>query len=194
MINLQKTFDKQLRLKQNKEKKREEEYKNSVLEWERNKIPQEEPVQEENVSLSPLKQGRRGNIAHSDEDLDQIVLLLLQREREDPKTKWKACTAEIPLMKKTSLDLVFREAVFINENAQIPHKEAEEEIRLQNDRALLWKNEDKLLFQEKMLLYGKDFRRIASHFPKKKVSECVLFYYLNKKSLKLRRKDKKKVS
>lgn len=58
-------------------------------------------------------------------------------------------------------------------------------IRLSNNENP-WTEEEKKIFLKKYLDFPKEFGRIAAFLPNKTFQDCILFYYLNKKSLKLR--------
>lgn len=58
-------------------------------------------------------------------------------------------------------------------------------IRLRNAQNA-WSDEEKQVFIQKFLDYPKEFGQIASFLPNKSPQDCVLYYYLNKKSLKLK--------
>lgn len=46
-----------------------------------------------------------------------------------------------------------------------------------------WTDEEKEIFMEQFAVNGKQFGKIADHLPNKTAEQCVLFYYISKKSL-----------
>lgn len=56
-----------------------------------------------------------------------------------------------------------------------------------NARAVApWSQPERLLFLEKYIAHGKDFRKIATFLPHKSIARCIQFYYGNKISLRLK--------
>ncbi|KAM1268876.1 hypothetical protein ACFX13_001181 [Malus domestica] len=60
----------------------------------------------------------------------------------------------------------------------------EDPCAVEKERALMnpWMPEEKELFIQKLTIYGKDFRKIASFLDHKTTADCVEFYYKNHKS------------
>jgi hypothetical protein len=77
-----------------------------------------------------------------------------------------------------------RERVFKNTNSQFD--DSNQAIRLRNTVNNPWLPEEKAIFIQKYLEYPKEFGKIASFLPNKNVNDCVLYYYLNKKTLKFK--------
>ena len=71
-----------------------------------------------------------------------------------------------------------RRSKFINNNGLIRNFEAFEQER---KSVIIWTDKEKQLFREKYAQFSKDFERISSFIPSKDCSDCVLFYYQNKK-------------
>ncbi|KAJ5073939.1 nuclear receptor co-repressor related ncor [Anaeramoeba ignava] len=55
-----------------------------------------------------------------------------------------------------------------------------------------WTKEEEDIFMEKILIYYKNFSKIASFLPEKTSKDVVAYYYLNKKKLNLKEKVKSK--
>lgn len=84
------------------------------------------------------------------------------------------------------IDEGIRRFKFINHNGYIADpKDDEKRRKAQNP----WTNEEKAVFRKRFLKYGKNFRRIASHLPRKSHNECVAYYYLSKHSLEYKKLD-----
>uniref|UniRef100_A0A7N0V6B2 Nuclear receptor corepressor 1 n=1 Tax=Kalanchoe fedtschenkoi TaxID=63787 RepID=A0A7N0V6B2_KALFE len=71
----------------------------------------------------------------------------------------------------------------------------EDPVALEKERALTnpWTSDEKETFLDKLALFGKDFRKIASYLDHKTIADCVEFYYKNHKSAIFERTRKKPV-
>ncbi|XP_057289855.1 uncharacterized protein LOC130612546 [Hydractinia symbiolongicarpus] len=67
---------------------------------------------------------------------------------------------------------------YINNNGLIRNLDQFEKIR---KAGIIWSEEEKQIFREKFAQFPKDFEKIASFLKMKNCSDCVLFYYQNKK-------------
>ena len=93
----------------------------------------------------------------------------------------------------SSYDRRFR---FLNYNSLIKDVD---EFEAERKAAILWSDKEKQIFREKFTQFPKDFDKIASFLEQKKCSDCVLFYYRNKKkegfkSSKMKSKKKGKLN
>ncbi|KAH1030613.1 hypothetical protein J1N35_042787 [Gossypium stocksii] len=68
---------------------------------------------------------------------------------------------------------------FISSNGLV-----EDPCAIEKERALInpWASEEKEIFMDKLALFGKDFRKIATFLDHKTTADCVEFYYKNHKS------------
>uniref|UniRef100_A0A915KC10 SANT domain-containing protein n=1 Tax=Romanomermis culicivorax TaxID=13658 RepID=A0A915KC10_ROMCU len=69
---------------------------------------------------------------------------------------------------------------YINNNNYVRDVAGDHKTLLHNFR-VAWSDEEKLLFKQKFIQYGKNFAAIAMFFTKKTTQDCVQYYYLTKK-------------
>ncbi|XP_024176708.1 uncharacterized protein LOC112182447 isoform X2 [Rosa chinensis] len=69
----------------------------------------------------------------------------------------------------------------------------EDPCAVEKERALInpWTPEEKEAFIEKLVVFGKDFKKIASFFDHKTTADCVEFYYKHHKSVAFQKAKKK---
>lgn len=96
---------------------------------------------------------------------------------EDSRTKICRSALNMP-----SLILDNREKImsrFISSNGLV-----EDPCSLETERCIInpWTSEEKEIFLDKLSIFGKDFRKIASFLDNKTTADCVEFYYKNHKS------------
>ncbi|CAM8970899.1 unnamed protein product [Rhodiola kirilowii] len=79
---------------------------------------------------------------------------------------------------------------FVSYNALV-----EDPVAMEKERALVnpWTPDEKETFLDKLALFGKDFRKIASYLDHKTTADCVEFYYKNHKAPIFERTRKKAV-
>lgn len=75
------------------------------------------------------------------------------------------------------------ELKYTNTNGKMDEVEMHVRTRTTNNP---WTDEERGTFLQMFLDFPKEFGRIASFIPNKSSQDCVLYYYLNKKSLKLK--------
>ena len=73
---------------------------------------------------------------------------------------------------------------YVNTNARLD--DSTHAIRQRNHTENPWTQEERAVFLQKYMEFPKEFGRIAEWLPNKSSGDCVLYYYLNKKALKLR--------
>jgi hypothetical protein len=148
---------------------------------------------------------------HSEEEMNRVILALLQRERENPATRWMATLAVPPPMRAADPKTVAHH-VFVPRNGRIlgPHDaecgardvrlltappetpqpphggESERNAVVLVDGDCVWTRAEERIFVDKYVAYPKDFAKIASCLPFKSVSQVIAFYYLSKRRLQLR--------
>ncbi|XP_004489931.1 uncharacterized protein [Cicer arietinum] len=84
-------------------------------------------------------------------------------------------------------------SMFLSSNGLV-----EDPLAIEKERAMInpWTSEEKEIFLEKYVAFGKDFRRIASFLDHKTTADCVEFYYKNHKSdffVKIKKKNDDKL-
>lgn len=135
-----------------------------------------------------------GDVVRSEEELNQVLLNLLEQERNNPATRWMSTLAIIPPMTSDK-------SQFISENTRIHDVSAgfherqfpclpTDSYMTEDGRAWsqIWTAEEEKIFIDRYLQYPKLFSRIAAFLPAKSTSDCVQFYYRNKKRLRLKQR------
>ena len=116
--------------------------------------------------------GSRSVGARSEAELDEITNNL--RELDSSEKQMHLLAIDTPSLIST----YDRRSKFINNNGLIRNLEAFEQER---KSLIIWTDKEKQLFREKYAQFPKDFERISSFIQSKDCSDCVLFYYQNKK-------------
>ena len=116
--------------------------------------------------------GSRSVGARSEAELDEITNNL--RELDSSEKQMHLLAIDTPSLIST----YDRRSKFINNNGLIRNLEAFEHER---KSLIIWTDKEKQLFREKYAQFPKDFERISSFIQSKDCSDCVLFYYQNKK-------------
>ncbi|PJF19613.1 hypothetical protein PSACC_00562 [Paramicrosporidium saccamoebae] len=130
----------------------------------------------------------------SEEELNQVLLTLLEQERDNPATRWMATLAVTPSMLMADPKNIFYD-IFTDQNGRLAQNAfvksppttyvcAESVVHFNENT--VWTDLEQKIFIDKFLAYPKNFRKIASYLPFKKTADCVAFYYRNKKRLKLK--------
>jgi hypothetical protein len=132
-------------------------------------------------------------VVRSEEELNQVLLSLIEAERDNPATRWMSTLAVIPPMTAAE-PAALQDAVFVDENAAVVdvHPVLPTTDRLTEDGrawSCVWTEEEERVFVDKYLVYPKNFAKIASFLPADKHrGDCVQFYYRNKKRLRLKQR------
>jgi len=102
--------------------------------------------------------------------------------RDNPELRYIRTLAVIP---PQELDVEARNRHFYNNNGLV-----DDPMQLHKEQAFInpWTQREKDIFLEKYVNHPKNFSRIASHLENKSTADCVLYYYLNKSSLKLKKR------
>eukprot|EP00824_Muranothrix_gubernata_P016419 TRINITY_DN3399_c0_g1_i2.p1 TRINITY_DN3399_c0_g1~~TRINITY_DN3399_c0_g1_i2.p1 ORF type:complete len:944 (+),score=202.18 TRINITY_DN3399_c0_g1_i2:70-2901(+) len=116
--------------------------------------------------------------ARTEAEFERIMLQLQEEDKRRAGTRYLHTLATVPPM---IIDERQRQEFFINRNGLIHDPMAEERARKMRNP---WTEEEKSMFQEKFLVHPKNFRRIANYLPNKTVHDVVVYYYLNKMSMK----------
>lgn len=144
-------------------------------------------------SRSRSAQALSGDVVRSEEELNQVLLSLIEAERENPATRWMSTLAVIPPMIAAE-PTALQSATFTDDNtctttAHLVMPTVEQMTEDGRAWSCVWREEDERVFVEKYLLYPKNFSKIASFLPADKHrGDCVQFYYRNKKRLKLKQR------
>lgn len=159
-----------------------------------------EPVIPSASSASLSGRGaRRGtsDVVRSEAELNQVLLSLLEQERDNPATRWMATLAVTPSMLAADSKSIFQD-VFIDQNGRLP-----QDVYMNNEKPkpddesipdsvvhfsgnVVWTEAEQKVFIDKFLAFPKNFRKVASYLPFKRTADCVAFYYKNKKRLRLK--------
>ena len=149
--------------------------------------------------------GGGGDVVRSEAELNQILLSLLEQERDNPATRWMATLAVTPRMR---IDDPKQDAddYYFDENGRLPADYYLPPLNTVTPSAsslptstiplaqsvvhfngsVVWTEKEQRTFVDKFLAFPKNFRKIASYLPFKRTSDCVAFYYRNKKHLRLK--------
>uniref|UniRef100_H2YNT3 SANT domain-containing protein n=1 Tax=Ciona savignyi TaxID=51511 RepID=H2YNT3_CIOSA len=117
--------------------------------------------------------GTRGDSCRSDADFAEIVDGL--SEQENQLNHMRQLAVVDPML----LDSEEQRIRFISTNGFIrePFKDFKESQQLDS-----WTEQEKKIFKEKFIQHPKNFHLIASFIEKKSVADCILYYYLTKKT------------
>ncbi|CAG8444982.1 3573_t:CDS:2 [Funneliformis caledonium] len=119
---------------------------------------------------------RRGDVVRSEAEMEE-VMKILQDEQRKCQT-W----ANIPPM---ILDPKERQqAKFINNNRSVSDPEDFYDYNV--DLNVDWTNQEREDFYELFKSFPKKFGKVAEHLKDKSANDCVIYYYRNKKELKLK--------
>lgn len=194
--------------------KQKEEFRVMYRQWERrlkvleaNDPPLPSPVVrpvEPVVAVPPAASGRSGrrtgDVVRSEAELNQILLSLLEQERDNPATRWMGTLAVTPKMRSADAKHVV-EDVFVDRNGRLPQDHYQSKVQLHDGQSVgpmvaesvvhhsgsvVWTGAEQRVFVDKFLAFPKNFRKIASYLPFKRTCDCVAFYYQNKKRLRLK--------
>jgi hypothetical protein len=147
-------------------------------------------------SRSRSRSSISGDVVRSEAELNQVLLSLLEQERENPATRWMSTLAICPPMNATNpFDNPNVSTLYIDENGylppSIPLTMPTTEMVSDSGHAYscVWTPEEERIFVEKYMHFPKNFPKIASFLgPSKSTKDCVQFYYRSKKKLLLRSK------
>ncbi|KAJ2366479.1 DNA-binding protein snt1, partial [Coemansia sp. RSA 2610] len=143
---------------------------------------------------------------HSEAELQAIIERLQHDDARNPDLRSQRTAATIPNM---VLDPKERERLRFNNNshritdpltfyhARMPEPGTNEYRRVaygnNADANHYWTQSEVSAFVTAYLTYPKEFGKIAAHIPHKSMNDCVLFYYRNKKQLKLKELEAKSI-
>uniref|UniRef100_UPI00398F1648 nuclear receptor corepressor 2-like n=1 Tax=Pristiophorus japonicus TaxID=55135 RepID=UPI00398F1648 len=122
--------------------------------------------------------GQRGctlsaTVARSEHEISEIIDGLSEQENTEKQMRQLAV---IPPM---LFDAEQQRIKFINMNGLM-----EDPMKVYKERHLinLWGDQEKDIFREKFIQHPKNFGHLTTFLDRKKVADCVLYYYLSKKS------------
>jgi len=116
----------------------------------------------------------------SEAEFAEIMSQLREEDNLNPECKFLKTVAKIPSMVLAEE----RIAPFRDSNGLI-----EDPLQVERDRKLMnpWTDEEKLIFLKKFLRYPKNFVKISTYLKKKTTADVISYYYLNKKTLDLKK-------
>lgn len=144
-------------------------------------------------SRSAQALGGNGDVVRSEEELNQVLLSLIEAERENPATRWMSTLALIPPMIAAE-PAALQDTLFLDENTMLGGTDLvmpTVDWMTEDGRAwsCVWTEDEERVFVEKYFAYPKNFAKIATFLPSDKHrGDCVQFYYRNKKRLKLKQR------
>ncbi|KAK1787858.1 hypothetical protein P4O66_016338, partial [Electrophorus voltai] len=128
-------------------------------------------------SLS-LRVGQRGTglsatIARSEHEISEIIDGLSEQENNEKQMR------QLSVIPPMMYDSEQRRVKFINMNGLM-----DDPMKVYKSRQFMnvWTEHEKEIFKEKFVQHPKNFGLIASYLERKCVADCVLYYYLTKKS------------
>lgn len=155
------------------------------------------PRHQESITIGVTSSRRRagfGDAVRSEEEMNRVLLSLLEQDRDNPATRWMATLAVTTKMLSADAKHIFNN-VFLDHNGLVQNDVNfnPEGGNLSIGSATMgvhnnpvWTEAEQKTFVDKFLAYPKNFRKIASFLCHKKTSDCVAFYYRNKKRLRLK--------
>lgn len=144
----------------------------------------------------------------SEEELNQVLLSLLEQERDNPATRWMATLVATPPMLAADPKHIFK-SLYLDTNGKLlqdafcPQESADIVLKSSQIAAqsvvhyngnAIWTEAEQKVFIDKFLINPKNFRKIASYLPFKSTADCVAFYYRSKKRLRLKQLRKMIIS
>ncbi|XP_056602193.1 nuclear receptor corepressor 1 isoform X3 [Triplophysa dalaica] len=117
--------------------------------------------------------GLSATIARSEHEISEIIDGLSEQENNEKQMR------QLSVIPPMMYDSEQRRVKFINMNGLM-----EDPMKVYKSRQFMnvWSEHEKALFKEKFVQHPKNFGLIASFLERKCVSDCVLYYYLTKKS------------
>ncbi|KAI3648167.1 hypothetical protein MP228_006021 [Amoeboaphelidium protococcarum] len=171
---------------QDKEEYLQRQYNDLFNQWQEQALLFED--QQIKISIKQQnKQQSRGNSRKVQEDLWSLVNVYDPAatpygppSSDEDYRYLKSVTAPTPML----LDIRMREQMkyIDNNNLFDDGQQSVKQITMANP----WNDDEKKIFIQAYMEYPKEFGRIASFLPNKSSQDCVQYYYLNKKSLKLK--------
>ncbi|TRY94467.1 hypothetical protein DNTS_011385, partial [Danionella cerebrum] len=117
--------------------------------------------------------GMSATIARSEHEISEIIDGLSEQENNEKQMR------QLSVIPPMMYDSEQRRVKFINMNGLM-----DDPMKVYKSRQFMnvWTEHEKEIFKEKFVQHPKNFGLIASFLERKCVSDCVLFYYLTKKS------------
>lgn len=170
--------------REKKEKKQQKKIaaSSSFTQQQKDKEEEEEDLARRPILRSQVRAaGRRerSDAVRSEAEFDRILNELREEDGRDPNFKYLKTIATIPPMIVDP-----RQPKFIDNNGLVKDPlYFEKEKKL----SIVWTEEEKDIFLKKFILYQKNFSKIASFLENKTTENVILYYYMNKKTLDLKR-------
>ncbi|XP_072443684.1 nuclear receptor corepressor 2 isoform X1 [Chiloscyllium punctatum] len=122
--------------------------------------------------------GQRGctlsaTVARSEHEISEIIDGLSEQENTEKQMR------QLAVVPPMLFDADQQRVKFINMNGLM-----EDPMKVYKEQQLLnhWGDHEKEIFREKFIQHPKNFGHLTTFLERKKVSDCVLYYYLSKKS------------
>ncbi|KAK2816277.1 hypothetical protein Q7C36_022548 [Tachysurus vachellii] len=117
--------------------------------------------------------GLSATIARSEHEISEIIDGLSEQENNEKQMR------QLSVIPPMMYDSEQRRVKFINMNGLM-----DDPMKVYKSRQFMnvWTEHEKEIFKEKFVQHPKNFGLIASYLERKCVSDCVLYYYLTKKS------------
>ncbi|XP_039506110.1 nuclear receptor corepressor 1 isoform X5 [Pimephales promelas] len=117
--------------------------------------------------------GLSATIARSEHEISEIIDGLSEQENNEKQMR------QLSVIPPMMYDSEQRRVKFINMNGLM-----DDPMKVYKSRQFMnvWTEHEKEIFKEKFMQHPKNFGLIASYLERKCVSDCVLYYYLTKKS------------
>ncbi|KAJ2351526.1 DNA-binding protein snt1, partial [Coemansia sp. RSA 2618] len=141
---------------------------------------------------------------HSEAELQAIIERLQHDDARNPDLRSQRTAATIPDMVTDPIErqmlrfdnnshLVTDPLTFYHVRLPEPGSSADQRVAYSNnaDANHYWTQSEVSAFVTAYLTYPKEFGKVAAHIPHKTMNDCVLFYYRNKKQLKLKELEAK---
>jgi len=131
------------------------------------------------ASSSINNNSNANDVVRSEAEYNQIIHQLSQEAAQNPQTKYFKTLVKIP-----SQIIDKHDPKYIDKNGLVQDPMAlYEEQKLKNP----WTEQEKDIFLKQFINYQKNFGKIATYLPKKSTQDVVLYYYLNKRTLDLKK-------
>lgn len=154
----------------------------STIRKERERYIQENAQWRSNLLLIERNSADSEQVSHEPVTAHVNSLLAYATPTYDSPTsfddRWEKTCATIPDMRCASSKTLFNNR-FKNDNRREPSSTVD------LFRFKIWSDAEQRTFIQKFLIYSKSFHKIAAYLPFKSTSDCVRFYYKNKRKLQL---------
>lgn len=117
----------------------------------------------------------------SEAEFEQIMATLGNEDLVDPNILSIRNAASIPdMLSVVPRSAPMLEVIYDDLNGRVAHPEQFYDISLCLGD---WSEKEKTIFMDQFAIFGKQFGKIAEHLEHKTAEQCVLFYYISKRSI-----------